>query len=246
MIPINSTKSTKIFINLYVVIAYVSFVVIASVLVGVLSALVNLPECNSDSSYNDHLANLRENRSTYQLLKFLLKSPKSSIPKDLERCEEFNEPTNGQLWESLTLPKNIVPIKYDIKLFTPVFAAESYSGEITIEIEVVEPTNFIILNAKFLSIYLASLKDISGNLQELVCDGLFLPNDYYVLKTKNELSKQKYLLDLYFTGNLNLFSSGIFEIKYNNDENEFDGFVLKFKFFFFKYFFLQKYASKPF
>lgn len=220
-------SSRKIFVSYKIAIAYAIFIAIATVLVGVLSALVNPPECNNNKStrLSQTLpkASLRENKSSYDILKYLLRNKKSDYLKELDRCEELNQPTDGQLWESLKLPKNIIPIKYDIKLFTPVFAADSYSGEIKIEIEVVQPTQFIILNAKFLSVYLASLIDMAGNQIELACDGLFLPNDYYVLKTKNELSSQKYLLDLYFTGNLNIFSSGIFEIKYNNDDKEFDG-----------------------
>lgn len=130
----------------------------------------------------------------------------------------------GQPWNSNRLPTNIVPIEYDITLRTPIFATDVYNGEVTIDIEVKQPTQYIILHSKFLSDYLPSVRDQSGAEVQISCTGDFLPNDYYIIKTVQSLTPGNYKVDLFFTGSLVAFSNGIFEISYNSTNNEFQGF----------------------
>ena len=226
MIQSESDKSNgKIFISYKILIVAVSVFVASTVLVGTLTALVNPGKCKSDENrLKKNFDHFKANKTTYEILKELSRNQKNYV-KALDRCEELNEETDGELWESLRLPTNVIPHKYNVKIFTQMFAIETYSGEVTIEIEVLEDTQYIIVHAQFIEVFATSLFDLSDNRLELECDGLYLPNEYYIVKSKDKLlAGQRYIVDFYFAAFLNVFSSGIFEIKYNNDDNEYDGF----------------------
>lgn len=140
-------------------------------------------------------------------------------------CPELLESPVGQLWDSKRLPTNIVPIKYDIMLRTPIFATTFYNGESTIRIRVRQQTQYILMHSKFLSDYLPTVKDAAGNELNIACTGDFLPHDYFIIKMSQPLSVGEYTIDLFFTGSLIAFSNGLFEVEYKVDDNEFDGFV---------------------
>lgn len=147
---------------------------------------------------------------------------------DYEFCPELLESPNDKPWNSKRLPTNIVPIRYEIMLRTPIFATTFYNGEMTIEIQVRQSTQYILLHSRFLADYLPSLKDSSGADVLIACTGDFLPNDYYIIKTVQPLAVGTYKIDLFFTGSLLAFSNGIFDIKYNTTDNEFEGYVSSF------------------
>lgn len=105
----------------------------------------------------------------------------------------------------------------------PIFEITMYNGEVTIEIRVRQPTQYIMLHSKFLATYLPSVKDAAGNELNIACTGDFLPNDYHIIKMVTPLAAGIYKVDLSFTGSLIAFSNGIFEIQYNSTDNEFEG-----------------------
>lgn len=199
----------KVFIKLPILIGSIALFVASCLLVGLLVGLVNIP-------YEDQKVSNAQPLTKAQIFK-------RSLKEDLPICPDLNTNNQNNPWQSLRLPTNIAPRHYDLEIYTPIFAAEEYSGEVTIRIEVLQPTDTILVHAKFLGVYLASLVDSNNNPVELNCAGDFLPNDYYVLKTSQSLARGTYSMKLYFTGFLDEYNSGLFEIKYNNDDDEFDG-----------------------
>jgi hypothetical protein len=236
--PTNTSpnEAAKVFISAKYIVLFVSFVVVSTVLVGVLPALVGLPTCEPENAktsaerfWNANSTikrrKITDRNERLDVLKALVNNPKNTNGEfeKLPRCDELNVGGSGAPWENFRLPDTIVPTNYFIILYTINFSTELYSGETTISFQVVKATDTIVLNAKYLGVSLPVLQDANGLEVELKCDGLYLPNDYYVIKTTQVLQPGTYYLDLFFTGYLNLFSAGLFEIRYNNDKNQFDG-----------------------
>jgi hypothetical protein len=232
-----AARADKIFLSVKVLIIIGIVYSSATIGVGLLTSLVNTPDCDDQGFPILQNAKVIEKRSLGEepALNFdhvkLSKKIKPNNPensKNLPRCEELNSPLplpdNGTLWESLRLPDSVIPIRYNITLFMPIFNADIYSGELIIEIEAQKSAPYIILNAVLLAVYLPVLNDSNNNQLEIACIGDYLPNGYFVVKPKVPLEPGKrYKLKLDFTGYLNYFESGIFELTYNQDFDEFDG-----------------------
>jgi hypothetical protein len=222
-------ENKKYFVKYTTLIPVVAVFVISTIALGLLVSLVNPPTCEkSKNVVKRELGKLDPIASNdkFEYLKYLIYK-KGNVAHKLDRCEELSVSTNGTLWEGYRLPEDIIPINYDVLIYTPKFSYELYSGEIEIEIDIKKSTDLIMLNAKYLGVNNPILKDSSGNEIELKCDGLFLPNSYYIVKTFNKLAaNRRYFLKLFFTGFLNVFNSGLFEVKYKERQNEFDGSML--------------------
>jgi hypothetical protein len=220
-------ENKKYFVKYTILIPIVAAFVISTTALGLLVSLVNPPKCaNSKNLVKREVVEVNPTTTNdrYEYLKYLINN---KVENKLDRCEELNVPTNGTLWEGYRLPEDIVPINYEVLIYTPKFSYELYSGEIEIELEIKKSTDLIMLNAKYLGVNNPILKDSSGKEIELKCDGLFLPNSYYIVKTFNKLeTNQRYFLKIFFTGFLNVFNSGLFEVKYKDRQNEFDGSML--------------------
>lgn len=226
-----ATETNKIFVSYVVLVVSLIAFILVTVGLGLIVSLVNVPKCDESSSrlvnFNRVKRELFDEKDQQTILKEL-NEKKPLIKVDPPFCMELIESPVGQPWEKKRLPGNIVPSKYEITLRTPIFAADRYSGEVTIRVTVKEPLNYVLFHSRSLSDYLPTVKDSLGNEYEIACIGDYLPNDYHVIKTVNTLQPGEYTIDLFFTGDLKVFSNGIFEIKYNNNDDEFDGYIALF------------------
>jgi hypothetical protein len=224
--PGETTDPDKFFISYLVLAVFLVAFVLATVGLGLLVSLVNTdPKCDLSSltsnRFNRVKRDLFENKDQLTILRELMSK---KIKVDPPYCDELFESPIGQPWEKKRLPTNFLPLKYEITLRTPIFAAEIYNGEVTIQVKVRQPTDTIVLHSRFLTDYLPTIREAAtGREIEVKCVGDFLPNDYFVIKTVETLGLGDYSIDLFYTGQLDVFSSGIFEIKYSQDGDEFEG-----------------------
>lgn len=218
----------KVFISYVVLGVFFGVFIIGTVGLGLIVSLVNNPECTNnkglDAAPVERIKrDLFGKKDQISILKDLTNLPKVAPKEEYPRCDELNGSPDLYPWGTNRLPNNIAPNRYELTLRTPIFSTTFYNGEITITFTVREQTSYIVLNARFLSTYTPSLKDELGNDVQINCIGDFTPSDYFVIKTTNPLAIGQYSVDLFFTGSLVAFSNGLFDVKYNNTDDEFQG-----------------------
>jgi aminopeptidase N len=111
-------------------------------------------------------------------------------------------PTPGKL------PKSVVPLHYEIEL-APDLDKLAFKGREKVHIEVLEPTDRLMLNALELTIETASLDDIAS--AEIVFDAAA---QTVTLSFPRPLAAGRHLLSLGFTGRINRFGRGLFVVDY--------------------------------
>jgi aminopeptidase N len=112
------------------------------------------------------------------------------------------------------LPKDVVPVQYAAHL-VPDLAARTFLGAETIEIDVLQPTRLIMLNAVNLEIDAASLA--GARLPELKLTPL-LDKEQQTLRFElaDPLPAGRYRLSLKFHGKINREARGMFHMQYKN------------------------------
>jgi aminopeptidase N len=111
-------------------------------------------------------------------------------------------PTPGKL------PKTVVPVHYEIAL-TPDLDKLTFKGREKVHIEVLEPTDRVVLNALELTIETASLDEIAS--AEIAFDAAA---QTVTLTFPRPLAAGRHLLSLAFTGRINRFGRGLFVVDY--------------------------------
>ncbi len=111
-------------------------------------------------------------------------------------------PTPGKL------PKTVVPIHYEIEL-APDLDKLAFKGREKVHIEVLEPTDRLVLNALELMIETASLDDIAST--EIAFDAAA---QTVTITFPQPLAAGRHLLSLAFTGRINRFGRGLFVVDY--------------------------------
>ncbi len=106
------------------------------------------------------------------------------------------------------LPKTVVPIHYEIEL-TPDLDKLAFAGREKVHIEVLEPTDRLVLNALELTIETASLDDIAST--EIAFDAAA---QTVTLTFPRPLAGGHHLLALAFSGRINRFGRGLFVVDY--------------------------------
>jgi hypothetical protein len=134
----------------------------------------------------------------------------------IDDCPEFSVFQNYTLWEYPRLPKTVVPTDYLIELYTPIFQTELYAGLAVITAELNEDTDTFIIHSKLVAEQGIALLDKNGNEIAIKCAGYYPVNDYFVIRTTNKVQRSQgpLLLEYLFIGFLNIYESGLFEVKY--------------------------------
>lgn len=122
--------------------------------------------------------------------------------------------------ESFRLPKEVKPIHYDLFLH-PNLKKKTFSGKVTILIDVLDDRRSIALHQKDLNITSAKLKTYGLEEDyEIEISSISNPSKYeiFVISTKNEFKSGLYNLSLEFDGNLKGKIVGFYTSTYQYSE----------------------------
>ncbi|CAF0970213.1 unnamed protein product [Brachionus calyciflorus] len=197
------TKTTSV--SYLVLLAYFSFVIISSVLVGVLPPLVNRPLCKS-------------NESKISISKRSIESKKIDI------CPELTDFEIGIIlpWDSYRLPKNVIPLNYEIELKIPSLNSKVYNGKSEITVQISESLDTFVIHKKLMNVNITELRDSKGELLEISCAGDYDKYDYYIFKTRDYISPDSSPLTLKYTfeAHLDKYESGLFNFNFGIDKTK--------------------------
>lgn len=121
------------------------------------------------------------------------------------------------------LPKNTLPIRYDIELNTRIDDVDfEFAGNVKIRLLVLTGSNTITVHAKQLTIVRTELRDSGGRLlgiQPVTVDNV---TDFLTVQTTGELlaAGQEYLLEIAYAGTLRTDNLGFYRSSYVDDENQ--------------------------
>lgn len=217
-------------ISYKVIAAYVGVVVGTSLLIGLLASLVNKPACSTkrDAAAPEVPEVKTPIERAHEKLREIEKRhiSKSMTHERIDTCDDINYGAPDAPWFNPRLPKSVIPTHYDIHFYAPIIQAEEYSGDITITVTLTEPVDTIVLHSKMLFVYLPRMKDNMNQSIPIKCVGFYPQNDYYIIKTVDKLERTRgpLKITLYFTGLVTIFEAGIFEISYEQNGFEFDGY----------------------
>ena len=219
---------------------YIGFIVISSLLVGILPPFVNRPYCKEDpnTKFNENTRSIKEidsfdSRSELEFEKIPIKQTRyqenfyfkkykvQQRSENFPDCPDILNPTSGRTypWENPRLSKNVVPIHYDIELYVPNFDQLEFNGLATIYVEIVEnSTDTFIIHHRNNKVEVFSLEDKNENEIEIICASDYTKNDYFVFKTATPVdpSASPLKITFYYEGEMNSFESGIFQTDLEN------------------------------
>jgi len=124
--------------------------------------------------------------------------------------------------ESFRLPKEVQPIHYDLFLY-PDLNNGTFSGNVTILLNVLDKRRTIALHQKNLSITSVSLKShgLEENFDIKISSTIdSLKNEMFVVTTENEFNPGLYNLYLEFNGSLQNKIVGFYSSSYIETENK--------------------------
>ena len=109
---------------------------------------------------------------------------------------------NRKPWEEdVRLPRHIIPLHYDIYLH-PNLETDLFSGHVTIQIEVTQPSQHLQLHTKDLNITRTELTTEDGHQVDILLAFEFGKNQFWVIQPVVTVQSGKYFLLVSFTGNL--------------------------------------------
>lgn len=230
--------------------AYGAFVVVASLLVGLLPPLVNRPTCKDEIAidlpkelYESKLGRHQRDATVPELNIYeRMEAFSEKYPNKLEEifkrrnvvkkavdapiCKELIQPEAGvnYPWYFPRLPDNIAPINYDLELFVPKWGLNIYDGFINMKLEVKAPTEYVLIHASLELPFIQEFVDKNNKSVDVECIGEFqyFKNDYYIVKTAKPLqpSDGPFNIKFLFIAILPEFDSGIFEFKFKTPEGD--------------------------
>ena len=113
------------------------------------------------------------------------------------------------------LPKDVIPLLYDAHL-VPDMKADTFRGTQRVEIEVLRPTERIVLNAANLAIERASLSG-RGMAERVLTPLLDDKQETLTFELGAPLAPGRYVLALAFSGQINREGRGLFQVGYKAD-----------------------------
>ncbi|MBY0359156.1 MAG: M1 family metallopeptidase [Candidatus Obscuribacterales bacterium] len=116
------------------------------------------------------------------------------------------------------LPRNVIPASYELKLI-PDIAKASFAGSVSIEVEVFEPTDVILLNAAELVIHSAQVSNDRGTSFQAAVS-LDEKLERACLKVNGKIGKGKWRLSLSFSGILNDKLRGFYRSLYKDADGK--------------------------
>ena len=109
----------------------------------------------------------------------------------LENVE--NESILNFPWEkNVRLPENVLPLHYDLYLF-PELETGMFSGKVDIEVNSQDSRDYFLAHVKYLEILDAKLTR-NGNNIDLIEAMEYEPNEFYVMRTRDEVPAGKYVM----------------------------------------------------
>jgi len=192
----NNMSSPKYFISYFMLVGFIAAVLAITLLVSLTSSLAGVERSNCKNSSNKTSSNLNYNGKSLEIketrarrykndaayfekmeeLKQLRGRKKLKINENLKApsCGSlFSQDTNGTLWQSPRLQKNVIPLRYNIEFYLEYIFLQSYNGLVNISLVITEDLNTIILHSHLLDIYTTLLRDNSNTLIPIQCA------DYY-------------------------------------------------------------------
>lgn len=121
---------------------------------------------------------------------------------------------------NVRLPRNVNPIKYDVKLIPFIFEGNfTFHGEVRIIIEALEDTNNITLHAADLGFISSEVSALNGSLAVGKIEVIGYANDsereFYIINLKEQLKKgEQYVVLMKYTGVLNDDLHGFYRSSY--------------------------------
>ncbi|XP_056647683.1 puromycin-sensitive aminopeptidase [Diorhabda sublineata] len=113
------------------------------------------------------------------------------------------------------LPQNVKPKHYRLSL-VPDLKTLLFRGSVSVEIEVLTNTDTIVLNALDLKLHEVTLKDDKSLKPGQVT--LCTEEETAILKFPSQITPGSYILDIYFTGEINEKMKGLYRSKYVNQK----------------------------
>lgn len=162
-----------------------------------------------------------------------LKSHQRSHPRfrhslrETPTCPElFTYNPNKWPWENIRLPVNVVPNRYELEFYRPLFPQKIYNGEVAIYVDLTDSaTDTFLVHSTYLNVIYPSIYDNTNQTIQLKCADYYPLYDYYVIRTTNPVLKSQSPLQikLYFNGFLDKFESGLFLVDYAPKPDDFNG-----------------------
>lgn len=144
------------------------------------------------------------------------------------------EPTEP--WEkNYRLPTDTLPLHYEIYLH-PNLVTGTFSGSVDIHLSITAPRDFILVHTKFLNITSSTLRQgLEGNGEVIALGETFEyePNEFWVVKLRNQITPNNYTLTLKFDGSLTKSITGFYKSDYFDSitqTNRYDLFLFFFNF----------------
>jgi aminopeptidase N len=114
------------------------------------------------------------------------------------------------------LPKNVVPISYDIQL-KPNIEKRAFAGSETVALDVRKPAKTITLNANTIAIASAKLLGSNGQAERAVSIAIDAKQQIATLTFQKEIAPGAYQLSLDFSGTINQSGQGLFYATYQEE-----------------------------
>ena len=125
----------------------------------------------------------------------------------------------GAIWGNLRLPKYIVPIHYEITLYPDFYDDNGwFYGNETVEIDIQQTTNVVLIHANFLNITRTRLTYSDGTNIELSRTFWYEENQFWVVETVEPVRVGTVYLDLEFDGSLTRAIVGFYKSSYVNSD----------------------------
>uniref|UniRef100_A0A4X2K432 Aminopeptidase n=1 Tax=Vombatus ursinus TaxID=29139 RepID=A0A4X2K432_VOMUR len=147
-------------------------------------------------------------------------TPSTLPPHEASPCPASTD-ENGP-WTSFRLPAHINPVHYDLEV-KPVMEEDTYTGTVTIHINVTEPTKYLCLHLRetWITEPSPALKKSSGEEVPVKRCFEYKAQEYVVIEAENELPRNDggstYLLTMNFKGWLNGSLVGFYRTTYTED-----------------------------
>lgn len=137
------------------------------------------------------------------------------IPERFELTHE--EEAKTEPWEvEYRIPTTTLPLHYDLYLH-PDLDAGRFSGTVAILVAVTSPMSFLVAHFKDLNITHTKLRSLQTNgMVDLQDHFEYKPNQFWVLRPKEELQNGNYSMELHFEGSLENRIVGFYKSVYTN------------------------------
>ncbi len=128
---------------------------------------------------------------------------------------KFNNGGSTETGSPHRLPRTVIPASYDLKL-EPDLAGATFTGEVTIDVEVCQPVSEIVLNAADLEIQEATVANDKGTLLNGTVS-LDKENERATIAVNGTIGSGSWQLKLRFTGELNDKLKGFYRSTYTDE-----------------------------